>query len=57
MVHSSTYFTALVNTSLPTSLDTTGILDTIKPKPWPAVDIMLKVDSIPSTFTGARNEN
>ena len=57
MVHGSTYFTVLVNTSLPTSLDTTGISDIIKPKPWPAADITLKVDSIPFTSTGARNES
>lgn len=56
MVLGSTYFTVLVNTSLPTSLDTTGISDIFKPKPWPAVDIMLEVDSVPFTSAGARNE-
>jgi len=56
-VHGSSYFTVLVNTSLPTSLGTSQTADIIKPKPWPTVDIMLKVDSIPFTTTGERNKS
>lgn len=56
-VQGSTNFAILVNSDLPISLDTTGISDTTKPKPWSAVDVMLKGDSIPFTSAEARNEN
>lgn len=56
-MHSSTYFTVFVNTSLPTILDTTGISDILKTKPWPGDDIMLKIDLIPFPSAGTRKES